>query len=145
VVLSVQLAWQVALQFDAVLVATVAALLGASAAGLMFAGALQMMRGRAFLLCVTAALLAVVPWSPAWLLGLPTGIWALVVLSQPEVLIAFLRDRRGVPPSPADPPKQPGPVAAKMWSFLRSVGGYVLMSFPGRAPRQPANDVRRKN
>jgi tRNA A-37 threonylcarbamoyl transferase component Bud32 len=145
-VLAVNFALQVAPHFaDADLVATVAALLGAGAAGLMLAGALQMMRRRAFLLCVTAALLAVVPWSPAWLLGLPAGIWALVVLSQPEVILAFLGVRRGAPPISADPPKRPGPVAAKMWSFLRSVGGYVLMTFPGRASRQPANDVGRKN
>src|SRR5581483_6628827 len=45
-------------------------------AALMMTGAARMMVGRnTYLLCVTAAILAVVPWSPAWVIGLPSGIW----------------------------------------------------------------------
>lgn len=41
-------------------------------------------------LCLTAAILAVIPCtSPCCLVGIPLGIWALVVLSKPEVKGAF--------------------------------------------------------
>jgi hypothetical protein len=73
---------------------------------------------------VAAALLAVLPWSPAWLLGLPAGIWALVVLGRPEVMTTFLHNRRGAP-APT------GPVAAKLRSWLRSFAGYFVTMSPG--------------
>jgi hypothetical protein len=98
--------------------------------GLMAAGAVQMMRGRSYPLCVVAALLAVVPWSPAWLLGLPVGIWALRVLGRSEVMAAFLDKRRGVTPGPAIAPEPPRPVAGKLRSLWRSVAGYFL-TMPG--------------
>ena len=43
-------------------------------------------------LAMTAAILAMIPcFSPCCLLGLPFGIWALVVLSKPEVQSQFDR------------------------------------------------------
>lgn len=44
---------------------------------------LQQGRGRGF--GMTAAAFATLPCSPAFLLGLPVGVWALVVLNQPDV------------------------------------------------------------
>lgn len=104
-------------------------------AALIMAGAARMMAGRnTYLLCVIAAILAVVPWSPAWVIGLPSGIWALVVLGRPEVVAAFLEKRRGAPPAPApvpaEAPRPTGPVAGKVRSWLRSFAGYFL-TFPG--------------
>jgi len=52
-------------------------------------GGLQMMRLRSRGLALTGAILAMVPVSPFCLLGLPFGIWALVVLRKPEVKAAF--------------------------------------------------------
>jgi hypothetical protein len=78
---------------------------------------------------VAAALLAVLPWSPAWLLGLPAGIWALVVLGRPEVMTAFLDNRRGAP-------ETPGPVAAKLRSWLRSFAGYFVTTFSGSIAKE---------
>ena len=59
--------------------------------GLMIFASLKMKRLRAYGLAVTASILAIV--SPACLIGLPIGIWALVVLSQGEVRAAFGRRR----------------------------------------------------
>jgi serine/threonine protein kinase len=121
------------------LVVGVAVLLVSAGFGVMLAGAVQMMRGRWYPLCVAAALLAVLPWSPAWLLGLPAGIWALVVLGRPEVMTTFLHNRRGAP-------APPGPVAAKIRSWLRSFAGYFVTVSPGspikerRAKGQIPND-----
>jgi serine/threonine protein kinase len=107
-----------------------ATLLAMTGVPLLFAGAVQMLRRRAYPLCVAAALVAVVPWSPAWLAGLPVGIWALVVLSRPEVILAFLRDRGGATPGSTDPPKAPGPVAGKLQSWFRSFAGYFVTMTP---------------
>ena len=41
-------------------------------------------------LALTASILAIIPClSPCCLVGLPIGIWAIVVLSKPEVKAAF--------------------------------------------------------
>ncbi|MHC4914868.1 MAG: hypothetical protein ACYTGB_05195 [Planctomycetota bacterium] len=46
-------------------------------------------------LAMASAILAVIPvLSPCCALGIPFGIWALVVLGKPEVVDAFLRNRR---------------------------------------------------
>ncbi len=58
--------------------------------GLILAGALKMKKLESFGLAMTASIVAMVPClSPCCLLGLPIGIWALVVLSKPEVKTAF--------------------------------------------------------
>jgi hypothetical protein len=90
-----------------------------------------MLRLRSYPLAVAAAVLAVVPWSPAWLLGLPFGIWALVVLCRPGVRAAFLNNR--LPAGPAGP-VAPGPaavVAGRILSGFRSFAGYFLPTFAG--------------
>jgi serine/threonine protein kinase len=110
----------------------VAALLALPIAALMMTGAARMMVGRSrYLLCVTAAVLAVVPWSPAWLIGLPSGVWALIVLGRPEVVAAFLDKRRGAIPVPPAAPEPTGPVAGRVRSWLRSFAGYFWMTIPG--------------
>lgn len=53
-------------------------------------GAMQMKDLRSYSLAMTSAILAMVPClSPCCLLGLPLGIWALVVLLSPEVKSSF--------------------------------------------------------
>ncbi len=57
---------------------------------LILLGALKMKKLESFGLAVTACILAIVPCtSPCCLIGLPIGIWALVVLFRPEVKSAF--------------------------------------------------------
>lgn len=58
--------------------------------GLILYGALQMKKLLNFRLAMAAAIVALAPCvSPCCLLGLPFGIWALVVLNKPEVKSAF--------------------------------------------------------
>jgi serine/threonine protein kinase len=112
-------------------VVAVASLLALAAAALMMTVAVRMMIGRyTYLLCVVAAMLALVPWSPAWLIGLPSGIWALLVLGRPEVVAAFIDKRRDAPPAPAAVPQPTGPVVGKLRSWLHSFARY-FMTIPG--------------
>ena len=56
----------------------------------IFFGAFKMKRLESYGLALTASILAMVPCvSPCCLVGLPIGIWAIVVLSKPEVKGAF--------------------------------------------------------
>jgi hypothetical protein len=104
--------------------------LGLAAAGVVVTGAVQMLRMRAYPFAVIAAVLALLPWSPGWLLGLPFGIWALAVLRRREVKAAFLDRRRREDSA--------GPKAGKLTLFFRSLAGYFLPSSVGRsAPPQP--------
>ena len=53
-------------------------------------GAVHMMRLKSYSSAMTAAVLAVIPLcSPCVVLGIPFGIWALVVLSNADVKAAF--------------------------------------------------------
>ena len=59
---------------------------------LVLYGAMQMLKGRRFGMARTAAILSVIPvCSPLFVIGIPFGIWALVLLSKPEVRSAFER------------------------------------------------------
>jgi hypothetical protein len=93
---------------------------------LLIVGAVQMLRLRSYRLCLAAALVAVLPWSPAWLLGLTVGIWAMVVLGRRDVMLAFLGDSDVAAPGPPDEPEPPGPVAGKLRSWWRSFVGYFV-------------------
>ena len=108
------------------------ALLLAAAAGLLLTGAMRMLRLRSYPMALTAAILALVPWSLGWLLGLPFGIWALVVLRRGEVMAAFLGKQRG-----AGVPEARVPVAGKMRSLFRSFGRYFLTTAAGRQSLSP--------
>ncbi len=52
-------------------------------------GAVKMKNLKSFGLAMTASILALIPCGSCWLLGIPFGIWALVVLSRPDVKSAF--------------------------------------------------------
>lgn len=57
---------------------------------LILIGALKMKKLEGYGLAMTASIVAMIPCiSPCCLLGLPIGIWSLVVLSKPEVKSAF--------------------------------------------------------
>jgi len=56
---------------------------------LMILGALSLRQLQSRWLALTGAVVAVLPWSPAWLLGLPMGIWSLVVQNKRDVEKAF--------------------------------------------------------
>jgi hypothetical protein len=68
-------------------------LLGVGCGVGIMVGAVNMLRLDSHGAATSAALAAMLPCSPGWLIGLPVGIWALVVLRAPEVKAAFRRDR----------------------------------------------------
>jgi hypothetical protein len=55
----------------------------------MIVGAVQMMRLKSYGWAMTASILALLPCSPAGIIGLAMGIWSLVVLSRKDVRSAF--------------------------------------------------------
>lgn len=92
-------------------------------------GALHMLRLRSYEKAVATAVLAMVPWSPAWPLGLLFGIWGLVVLRRQEVRAAFLKNRS---PAAFKNKERVGPAQAKIASFFRSLAGYMLPTSVGK-------------
>jgi hypothetical protein len=54
-------------------------------------GGRSLQRGTGHGLGVTAAILAMIPASPAWLVGMPVGIYALSVLTSEEIKAAVFR------------------------------------------------------
>jgi hypothetical protein len=58
----------------------------------LISGAFSMMRQGSYLWAVTTCILAMVPFvGPCYFLGIPLGIWGLLVLRRPEVRDAFAR------------------------------------------------------
>jgi len=52
-------------------------------------GGLKMRNLESFGLAMAAAIIAVIPCCPCGCIGIPAGIWALIVLNKPEVKAAF--------------------------------------------------------
>ena len=61
---------------------------------LIVVGARKMLRLRSHAWALCGAVLALLPCGPWWLVSLPVGIWALAVLTAPEVKAAFGRSDR---------------------------------------------------
>lgn len=58
--------------------------------GLVIFGSMKMKNAQSYGLCMATAIIAALPCvSPCCLLGLPIGIWAIVVLVDPQVKAAF--------------------------------------------------------
>ncbi len=71
-------------------VGVVSAVVGLVISAVIFLAALKMKRLENYGLAMAGAIIALIPcFSPCCLLGLPIGIWALVVLMKPEVKAAF--------------------------------------------------------
>jgi hypothetical protein len=56
---------------------------------MMFLGALKMWRLESLGWAKVGSVLGLMPWTPAWLIGLPSGIWALRVLRKPTINAVF--------------------------------------------------------
>lgn len=65
------------------------AFLSIAANAVILYGAIKMKRLQSFGLAMAASILALVPCMTCCCLGLPVGIWALVILNKPEVKGAF--------------------------------------------------------
>jgi hypothetical protein len=96
---------------------------------ILMTSAVMMRRLRGYPLAATSAILAMIPWSPGWLIGLAFGIWTCIVLGKPEVVEAFYpsRARAAQASSPAPLPA----IAGRFRSLLRSMGRYMLPTFLG--------------
>ena len=73
---------------EILLIVIVAPVWVAVAAVIMLA-AQKMRRLESYSLAVTACILAMLPCHPGFLVGLPIGLWTLLVLLRPEVKEAF--------------------------------------------------------
>ncbi|MGH9882007.1 MAG: hypothetical protein ACRD6N_11280, partial [Pyrinomonadaceae bacterium] len=61
-----------------------------AASPIIIFGGIQMLRARRYSIALVAAILALIPLSSVCCIpGIPIGIWALIVLRQPEVMAAF--------------------------------------------------------
>ena len=134
VMLFVPAAQRVALSLEAVLVSILAIFVLNS---LMIFAALKMMRLQAYGLAIAASILGIIV-SPGNLIGLPIGIWALVVLSQREVRAGFAKNREGSgsPPSaagPGSPSQQDDPALGNV--SQPSEGGTHGTPVAGREPK----------
>jgi hypothetical protein len=96
-------------------------------AGFLMFGAWRMLQQRSYTLSVAAAFLAMLPWSFAWGLSFPMGLWALIVLRRRSVTGLFLTNERlsnaGETSSYAARPER---AAGGVFSFFRSMRGYFL-------------------
>jgi serine/threonine protein kinase len=112
---------------DLVLLVSLAAAPVAIATGYLLNGGLLMKQLRSYPSALAAAILAVIPWSPGWIIGLPFGIWALIILRQPPVIAAFRNNRQLDNPAAAK--------GGKIQSFFRSFAGYFLPTSAARNNR----------
>ena len=64
-------------------------------ASMIAVAAYKMQRLELYGLAITGSILAMLPCHPGFLIGLPIGIWSLVVLMRPEVKAAFIARREG--------------------------------------------------
>lgn len=84
----------------------VLALLSLLLAPVVVYGAIQMLKGKKPGLAKAAAIIAMIPISSCcFLLGIPAGIWALVVMAKPEVKALFQNGGQPVGQYPPQPPR----------------------------------------
>ena len=73
-------------------IGVVQSVLGLAIGSAIIVGILKMMKLQSYGFAMTATILAMIPClSPCCLLGLPFGIWGIVILCKPEVKEAFAR------------------------------------------------------
>jgi hypothetical protein len=101
-------------------------------ASVQIMGAVMLRRLRCYPCAATAAILATIPWSLGWLIGLPFGVRAIIVLGRPEVVEGFLSDTRQAGSGRARARKPGAHVASRLLSLLGSVGRYILPTMPGQ-------------
>jgi len=87
------------------------ALLASVTSVFIIPGAARMWQLRSYRLAKVAAVLAMLPLTPHFVIGLPIGIWAFMVLRQPDVVAAFaaMQGQTRSPPPSAPPDGGQGP------------------------------------
>jgi hypothetical protein len=109
-----------------------ALLLAAPLALMQMLGGFWLLRLRYFPLVAAASIVAMIPWSPAFLISLPFGIWTCILLGKPEIAGAFQESRRLAAEEPDPVPDPRFRVGGRVLSFMRSVAGYILPTMAGR-------------
>ncbi|MBC7855246.1 MAG: hypothetical protein IAF94_17590 [Pirellulaceae bacterium] len=93
---------------------------------LMILGGRKMRRLETYGLAVLAGICALLPTGPVWIISMPIGIWALIVLAGPEVREGFRAKRGGqrsasktqAPADSAAPPIPTKPVPVDEWKLI---------------------------
>jgi tRNA A-37 threonylcarbamoyl transferase component Bud32/uncharacterized membrane protein len=95
---------------------------------LIILGSQKMMKLEMFGMARLGCKLALLPLGPAALLGIPIGIWTLMVLSHPKVRSAFRTDFDAPPPRPV-----PDPVGRMLLGPRRGllIGGILVLAAGG--------------
>jgi hypothetical protein len=71
-------------------IGVISSMIGILVSGLILFGGMKMKKLENYGLAMAASIIAMIPcFSPCCVIGLPIGIWAVVVLSKPEVKSAF--------------------------------------------------------
>jgi hypothetical protein len=131
-------------------------------AGLLILGGLNMWRFQTYGLAVMAGIVALIPCHAGFVIGLPVGIWALMILARPEVKRAFRgprhpAQRHGAPGGPELVPiysAEAGQSQARSWqdearywagkyADWPASGGQVSPAGRAEAPAKPAAPIRR--
>ncbi len=106
------------------------------ATGFLVTAGRRMARFDSYVFVLLACLWAMMPWSAAFLIGFPIGLWALWVLRKQEVRLAFasraVQDRLGLAAGlpvviPVTPPRR-GPIRRAVGSLYRNVLSLVVGS-----------------
>jgi serine/threonine protein kinase len=89
-------------------------------------GAVLLLRLRGYPLAATASILAMIPWSPAFVISLPLGIWTCIILGKPKITEAFLDPGDSPVHEPTGEPDPQPRLFGRVLSYFRSVCGYIL-------------------
>lgn len=110
--------------------------------GVLIVGGISMLSLRYYPLVATACIVAMVPWSPAFMLGLPFGLWTCILLGKPELTAVFRTSDASLSLRNAVRLDRPPRKAGAFMSFMRSVAGYILPTTVGRESELRDHDVR---
>ena len=98
--------------------------------GVIFWGAMRMMQLRNRSLAITAAILALIA-APGNIIGLPMGIWALVVLNRREVRAAFAQQQQALTGTSEPAPRTGRPAWHRGIVVVGTRGGRTVVNAPG--------------
>lgn len=111
----------------------VASVISLVLSALMIYAGLRMRQLRSWTLCMAGSIVAMLPCAPCCILGLPMGIWAVIVLIDNEVKRAF--DGGYIPP-PSGGYGEPGGYTPPPGGYTPPPGGYTP---PPGGPGGPPN------
>jgi serine/threonine protein kinase len=97
-------------------------------AAFMIFGSIRMLQRRSYGIAVATAFVAMLPWSPVWILACPMGIWAFALLRRQGIVDLFL-DRPHFPIGIQTPSQETQAYVRqprRVFGFLRSMGGYFM-------------------